>query len=88
MLVPVLYGVEMDIRGKFTDHPHSVGETYFEHMRFAAGMSGRLMRAAWCCAVHAVMPWRHCTTGSDAIKEMHGIVTSGARGDNQKMQAA
>ncbi len=71
----------MSIRGKFTEHPASVDETYFEHMRFAAGMSGRLLKAAWCCAIHAVMPWRHCTTGSTAIKEMHEIVTAGARAD-------
>jgi len=71
----------MSIRGKFTEHPASVDETYFEHMRFAAGMSGKLIKAAWCCAIHAVMPWKHCTTGSTAIKEMHAVVTAGARAD-------
>ena len=71
----------MSIRGKFTEHPASVDETYFEHMRFAAGMSAKLLKAAWCCGIHAVMPWRHCTTGSTAIKEMHAIVTAGARAD-------
>lgn len=78
----------MSIRGKFTEHPNSVDESYFEHMQFAFGMSRQLLRAARCCAVHALMPWKHCTTGSDAIKEMHTIVTAGARGDDKEMQVA
>lgn len=75
------YGDVMKLPQKFTEHPESVDETYFEHMAFAAGMSAKLMKAAWCCAIHAVMPWRHCTTGSTAIKEMYEIVTAGARAD-------
>lgn len=71
----------MKLPKKFTEHPESVDETYFEHMAFAAKMSGKLMKAAWCCAVHAVMPWRHCTSGSTAIKEMYEVVTDGARAD-------
>ena len=81
MLARLLYDDEMKMPQKFTEHPESVDETYFEHMAFAAGMSAKLLRAAWCCAVHAVMPWRHCTSGSTAIKEMHEIVTAGARAD-------
>ena len=69
----------MSIKAKFTEHPESVDETYFEHMAFAAGMSRKLLKAAWCCGVHAVLPWRHCTTGSTAIKELHSVVTAGAR---------
>ena len=30
----------------FTDHPQSVGETYFEHMRFAGWFAARLLMAA------------------------------------------
>ena len=78
----------MNIPAKFTEHPESVDETYFEHMRFAAGMSGKLLRAAWCCGVHAIFPWRHRTTGSSAIKEMHAVVTAGARADMADEAAA
>ena len=56
MLARLLYDDEMKMPQKFTEHPESVDETYFEHMAFAAGMSAKLLRAAWCCAVHAVMP--------------------------------
>ena len=81
MLAHFPYYAYMQLPQKFTEHPESVDESYFEHMAFAAGMSAKLLRAAWCCAVHAVMPWRHCTSGSTAIKEMHEIVTAGARAD-------
>ena len=81
MLASFLYPDLMKLPQKFTEHPESVDESYFEHMAFAAGMSAKLLKAAWCCGVHAVMPWRHCTSGSTAIKEMHAIVTAGARAD-------
>ena len=81
MLARLPYYAYMKLPQKFTEHPESVDETYFEHMAFAAGMSAKLLRAAWCCAVHAVMPWRHSTSGITSIKEMHDIVTAGARAD-------
>ncbi len=71
----------MGIRGKFTDHPASVGETYTEHMRVAAGYSGRLLRASMCAAIHAVFPWMHCTTASATIRTMHDEMSEGQRGD-------
>ena len=73
------YSAGMDIRGKFTEHPNSVDETYFEHMKVAAHFSKELFGAAMCCAIHAVFPWRHCTTGSSKVKELHAEMTAGAR---------
>ncbi len=81
MLRQPVYGEGMKLKQKFTEHPASVDETYLEHFVFAAGMSRKLIKAAWCCAVHAVMPWRHCTSGSTAIKELHSVVTAGARAE-------
>ncbi|MFT7473860.1 MAG: hypothetical protein ACI81L_000775 [Verrucomicrobiales bacterium] len=78
----------MRIREKFTEHPASVDETYAEHMRAAAGFSRQLARAAWCCGVHALLPWRHCSTGSEAVKELHEQMTAGARGDAGVAEAA
>ncbi|HYM17719.1 MAG TPA: DUF6356 family protein [Micropepsaceae bacterium] len=40
----------------FLAHPHSVGESYFAHLRAAAGFSGLLFLAAIACLVHALMP--------------------------------
>jgi hypothetical protein len=40
----------------FLDHPGSVNETYFQHMRFALRFSGLLFCAAGAALVHAVLP--------------------------------
>ncbi len=69
----------MRLPRRFTEHPASVDETYVEHMRVAASFSGELLRAAWCCAVHAVFPWVHCSTASTKVGELHERMTSGAR---------
>ena len=81
VLCLITYFVDMDIRGKFTEHPHSVDESYFEHMRVAASFSRQLAQAAFCCGVHAVFPWMHCSTGSSKVKELHAQMTAGARSD-------
>ncbi len=55
----------------FTDHPKSVDETYFQHMRFAAGFSVRLLAAACAAMVHAVLPFLFERTASRMIDAMH-----------------
>lgn len=55
----------------FTDHPQSVDETYFEHMRFAAGFSARLFLAAGAALVHALLPFCFEKTASGMINAMH-----------------
>lgn len=55
----------------FIDHPASVDETYFEHMRFAAGFAGTLLVAAMAAAIHAVLPFLFEKTASTAINRMH-----------------
>jgi len=69
------------IKQKFTEHPASVDETYLEHMAVSAGISRQLFRAALCAAIHSLFPWKHCTTASTKIKELHEVVTTGARAD-------
>ena len=41
----------------FTEHPDSVGETYFQHMGSASWFAMNMAVAAFCCAVHAVLPF-------------------------------
>ena len=55
----------------FLDHPASVDETYFEHMRFAGWFAGTLLVAALAAAVHAVLPFLFERTASSAINRMH-----------------
>jgi len=56
---------------KFTQHPATVGETYGQHFVSAMGFSLSLLRAAFYCAVHAVLPWMFVTTGSRCITDLH-----------------
>lgn len=55
----------------FLDHPASVDETYFEHMRFAGWFAATLFVAALAAAVHAVLPFLFESTASTAINRMH-----------------
>ncbi len=58
---------------KFTEHPATVGETYGQHFVSAMGFSLSLLRAAFYCAVHAVLPWMFVTTGSPAASPIFTI---------------
>ena len=55
----------------FTAHPASVGESYLEHMRFAAGFSIRLLAAAGAAACHAVFPFLFEKTASQAVARLY-----------------
>ncbi len=57
----------MDLRRLFTEHPASVGETYFEHMGRAAGFSIRMLLGGMACLVHAILPFLFVRTGSRMI---------------------
>lgn len=55
----------------FTEHPESVGETYFEHMGMALSFAGRMAYGAAACLVHAFLPFLCLKTGSETITELH-----------------
>ena len=55
----------------FTDHPATVGETYFEHMQVASWFGFTMLLGALACLVHAVLPFAFETTGSQRIKLLH-----------------
>ncbi|MBV8972320.1 MAG: hypothetical protein JO290_08515 [Sphingomonadaceae bacterium] len=62
------------IRRLLLDHPRTVGETYFEHMRASLATAAKLAVAAGACVVHAVIPALCTTTGSTAILKLHGEI--------------
>ena len=45
------------MKNLFTDHPAEVGETYFEHLKSALEITGRLAVATHCHLLHAVLPF-------------------------------
>jgi hypothetical protein len=57
----------MSLQRLFTEHPASVGETYWEHLLRACWFSGRMVLAGGACFVHAIFPFLFVKTGSQAI---------------------
>lgn len=55
----------------FTEHPASVGESYFQHMAVASSFAVCMLAAGLACLVHAVLPFAFVKTGSDAITGLY-----------------
>jgi hypothetical protein len=58
----------------FTAHPHSVGETYAEHFRFAASFGLRMLGGGLAAVVHAVLPFLFVTTASRAVASLNELI--------------
>lgn len=61
---------------RFTDHPASVNESYFEHMAMAFGFGGRMLLGGLACLVHGLFPWLCLTRGSDTVRTLHHRMVS------------
>lgn len=60
----------------FTEHPHSVGETYFQHLKFASLFAFRMIIGGFACLIHAFLPFVFKKTGSNMLlKSTHHFVT-------------
>ena len=64
------------IIGSFSEHPASVGETYFEHMGTALSFAGAFLAAGLACLVHAFMPFLFTSTARNAIQALHRRVVT------------
>jgi hypothetical protein len=70
----------MNIAQKFNEHPATVGETYGQHFLMAMGVSLAMLRAAFCCALHAVFPFLCEKSGSRCIEGLYErMVTNRSR---------
>ena len=61
------------MRNPFTEHPHSVNETYFEHLGFALWFGLKMTWGGIAAIVHAVFPFLFVTTAgciTDALQVM------------------
>lgn len=67
------------MKSLFTAHPASVGETYGEHMAFAAGFGWRMTLGGLACLVHAVLPFLFATTASRTVGELQRRMAGGGR---------
>ncbi len=61
----------MKLLRAFTDHPATVGESYFGHLLAATGFGLRMLVAGVACLVHGLFPFLCVTTGSDAMRGLH-----------------
>lgn len=59
------------IKRAFTEHPASVGESYFEHMGCAFGFSLKMIGGGVACLLHGLFPFLFVRTGSKCIDELH-----------------
>ncbi|MFH6784106.1 MULTISPECIES: DUF6356 family protein [Methylobacterium] len=55
----------------FSEHPASVGETYFEHMGVATGFGLRMIAGGLACLVHGLLPFAFTSTGSRTVLKLH-----------------
>lgn len=63
------------MKNPFTHHPHSVGETYGEHLFFAGRFGFGMAIAGFACMIHAVFPFVFKKTASDMlIKQMNQFI--------------
>ena len=62
------------IKKLFTDHPHSMDETYFQHLICAASYGLRMIFAGFAAIIHSIFPFLFETTASDLAREITGDV--------------
>ncbi len=55
----------------FTEHPATVGESYFEHLLFALRVGSMMILCGIACLIHSIFPFVFETTASDFIRRMH-----------------
>ena len=78
----------MDLQHLFTEHPASVGETYWGHLLRASWFGGRMLLAAGACFVHAIFPFLFVKTGSQAITQLHAAMVTHRRVTPQEVDLA
>ncbi len=58
--------------GLFLDHPHSLGEGYWQHQRHALRFGTTLILAGLACLIHGLVPALFTRTGSGTVTRLHG----------------
>lgn len=59
------------MRNPFTEHPHSIGESYFSHFSFAFGLSIEIFTCAISALLHAIFPFLHKESTSKKLRILH-----------------
>jgi len=71
----------------FTEHPHTQGVSYFEHLAFAVGIAWRLLQSVVAFTLHALLPFISIdrsfdleATSAFLLERNHFIETAAASG--------
>lgn len=71
----------------FTDHPHSVGESYFAHMGTASRFAATMAVGAIACFIHGLLPFLFVTTGSRQIRRLNDAMVTHRRDARARLDA-
>jgi hypothetical protein len=55
----------------FTEHPRSVGESYWQHMAMSLSFAVSMLAGAGAALVHSVFPFLLTKTGSRIVSQLH-----------------
>jgi hypothetical protein len=55
----------------FTEHPASVGETYFEHLGVAMRFGLTMISGGLACCLHGLLPALCAKKGSETVRALH-----------------
>lgn len=67
----------------FTEHPHDIGETYFQHLKFAVYIGFNMIVGGLALLIHAIFPFLFLKTGSRLLFKMtHRFVDRTPRIEN------
>ena len=58
------------MKNMFTEHPHSINESYFQHLKFALIFGLKMIIGGIACVLHAIFPFIFEKTGSNILMEM------------------
>jgi Family of unknown function (DUF6356) len=64
------------LRQIFIEHPASVDETYFQHLRFAVNFSVLLLAAGAAALVHALIPCLFEKTAGNIVRKLYQAIAN------------
>jgi hypothetical protein len=83
--LPIEIGRNM--KNIFTEHPNSVGESYWQHLMFAGIFGFKMIIGGLFCLIHAIFPFLFQNTGSNFLLNMtHDFVTRMPNVDERVMR--
>ena len=60
----------------FLDHPHAMGESYWQHQHRAMHFGTAMITAGAACLIHALIPAFFVRTASSRIQSLHDEMTA------------